>query len=113
MNDTLYLVLKGKWYDMIYSGEKIEEYREIKPYWIKRFCFHRKEPECTCNPALCGSCFKEGGYMCYPYEYVIFHRGYTNNTMNFKIKNIGYGFGNAKWGAPKNQVFIIKLGERI
>lgn len=30
------LVLKGKWYDMIASGEKREEYREIKPYWEKR-----------------------------------------------------------------------------
>ena len=33
---TLDLVLKGKWYDMIASGEKTEEYREIKPYWEKR-----------------------------------------------------------------------------
>ena len=30
---VLHLVLKRKWYDMIASGEKIEEYREIKPYW--------------------------------------------------------------------------------
>lgn len=30
------LVLKGKWYDMIASGQKTEEYREIKPYWEKR-----------------------------------------------------------------------------
>ena len=33
---TLYLVLKSKWYDMIASGEKREEYREVKPYWKKR-----------------------------------------------------------------------------
>ena len=33
-NKTLYLPLKAKWYDMIESGEKEEEYREIKPYWI-------------------------------------------------------------------------------
>ena len=33
---TLDLVLKRKWYDMIASGEKTEEYREIKPYWIMR-----------------------------------------------------------------------------
>lgn len=30
------LVLKGKWFDMITSGEKLEEYRELKPYWAKR-----------------------------------------------------------------------------
>ena len=33
----LTLPIKGKWFDMILSGEKREEYREIKPYWISRF----------------------------------------------------------------------------
>ena len=32
----LVLPMKGKWFNMIYSGEKREEYREFKPYWIKR-----------------------------------------------------------------------------
>lgn len=38
MSKTLHLVLKSKWYDKITSGEKTSEYREIKPYWNKRFC---------------------------------------------------------------------------
>ena len=33
----LILPIKKKWFDMIRSGEKKEEYREIKPYWTKRF----------------------------------------------------------------------------
>lgn len=33
----LELPLKKEWYDMIESGEKREEYREIKPHWSKRF----------------------------------------------------------------------------
>jgi hypothetical protein len=33
---TLHLPLKAKWYEMIESGVKTEEYREIKPYWIIR-----------------------------------------------------------------------------
>lgn len=32
----LVLPMKGKWYDMILSGEKREEYRELKPYWMTR-----------------------------------------------------------------------------
>ena len=36
---TLRLTLKKKWFDMIARGEKTEEYREIKPYWIKRLRF--------------------------------------------------------------------------
>ena len=32
----LHLNLKRKWFDMILSGEKKEEYREFKKYWIDR-----------------------------------------------------------------------------
>jgi hypothetical protein len=32
----LVLPIKRKWFDMIRSGEKKEEYREIKSYWTKR-----------------------------------------------------------------------------
>lgn len=32
----LVLPIKKKWFDMILSGEKKEEYREIKPYYDKR-----------------------------------------------------------------------------
>lgn len=33
----LILPIKKKWFDMIASREKTEEYREIKPYYRKRF----------------------------------------------------------------------------
>jgi hypothetical protein len=33
----LTLPIKRKWFDMIASGEKEEEYREIKPYYDSRF----------------------------------------------------------------------------
>jgi len=44
--------LKKEWYDKIASGEKRIEYREMKPYWTKRFDeefvvyvdLHRVEP---------------------------------------------------------------------
>lgn len=29
--------LKKQWYEKIKSGEKTIEYREVKPYWTKRF----------------------------------------------------------------------------
>lgn len=32
----LILPIKKKWFDMILSGEKKEEYREMKPYWETR-----------------------------------------------------------------------------
>ena len=33
---VLTLTVSKQWFDMIVADEKIEEYREIKPYWIKR-----------------------------------------------------------------------------
>ncbi len=32
----LHLTLKKKWFDLIASGKKKVEYREVKPYWNKR-----------------------------------------------------------------------------
>lgn len=32
----LHLTLHKKWFDEIASGNKVFEYREIKPYWTKR-----------------------------------------------------------------------------
>ena len=34
----LIFTLKKEWYEKIKSGEKTIEYREVKPYWSKRFC---------------------------------------------------------------------------
>lgn len=34
---VLQLAVKEPWFSMIASGEKKEEYREIKDYWTKRF----------------------------------------------------------------------------
>jgi len=32
----LHLTLHRKWFDLIATGQKTEEYREIKPYWDSR-----------------------------------------------------------------------------
>jgi len=83
---TIHLFLKSKWYDMIASGIKTEEYREIKPYWCKRIL-----------------CLKQNDLVC-------FHRGYTNVTVTFMIVDLDVGFGKPEWGAPTDKkVFILKL----
>lgn len=33
---VLTLVVSKEWFDMIADGRKNEEYREIKPYWVRR-----------------------------------------------------------------------------
>ena len=38
-NDILDLSLTYHWYDEIAAGRKLEEYREITPYWKSRLTF--------------------------------------------------------------------------
>lgn len=93
MDNILHLPLKSEWYNLIESGIKTEEYREIKPYWIKRLC-------------ITNSDFKH-------YDKVKFSYGYTKKTMTFLIEKISKGKGKKEWGAMDDEVFIITLGNRV
>lgn len=121
------LPLKKEWYNMINSGVKTEEYRELKPYWCNRLLYFTtlgvkdywedilrkaklsvtKFNFLTLNKVL----IKEYGTR--GYTHVRFRYGYTKETMLFEISNISIGLGNKDWGAPDEEVFIIKLGKRI
>ena len=88
---TLHLTLKKKWFDMILSGKKTEEYREIKPYY---------------NLRLIG---KE-------YDTVVFRNGYASNAPQFTIelKSITQSTGKPEWGAePNKKYFVLYLGKII
>ena len=37
MEKVLHLTLKKEWFDLILSGDKKIEYREIKNHWVKMF----------------------------------------------------------------------------
>lgn len=108
---TLTLQLKKKWFEMIKSGEKLEEYREIKPYYQKKFCFYRK----SCKDD-CGKC-KDTMYaklhpIFEPYDKVTFTLGYPRNDdterrITFKNPSIRIGEGIEKWGAEKGEQYFI------
>lgn len=108
------LVLMGKWYDMIESGEKQEEYRQDKPYWRRRLlkCYGWID---WCKDAVqCDRCsiFRRSPWK--DYTHVRFRRGYTRRTLLFRLNGFAYGNGNPEWGAPaERDVFIIKFGERV
>ena len=120
-NGTLHLTLKKQWWDMIESGEKWEEYREIKPYWSKRLCrYGKRTPEDgEANNCIFGGCiFREiclqDRDICTEYDYVCFHYGRTARTMVFELCGIYIGVGNPQWGAPENKmVFCLVIGKRI
>lgn len=89
--NALYLTINKKWFDMILSGKKTEEYREIKPYY---------------NLRLIG---KE-------YDTVVFRNGYASNAPQFTIelKSITQSTGKPEWGAePNKKYFVLYLGKII
>ena len=91
---TLHLSLKEKWYRMIESGEKLEEYREITDYWYKRL---------TDNGVI------------KHFTHVHFTLGYpkrddTSRNMTRRISDLTIGTGREEWGAESGKkYFIIKL----
>jgi len=73
---------------MIASGEKREEYREMKHYWHKRL-MNRK------------------------YDAIRFRNGYapTSPTITVELKELLSGLGIVEWGAPEETaVYILRLG---
>lgn len=68
MPDTLHLVLTRRWFEEIKSGRKLVEYRNPTPFWQKRIWDKR-------------NLFKT----------VIFHCGYTNETIQCNIAGIDMG----------------------
>lgn len=117
---TLHLVLKKKWWDMIESGVKTEEYRDIKQKWVSQIMRCYKTIDWCRLPLGCKDIYGNPSCSCMRkesnfkhYDYVCFHKGYTANTMTFEVESISVGKGNPEWGAPKDDVFIIKLGKRV
>lgn len=116
MKKILHLPLKKEWYEMIESGVKTEEYREIKQHWAKRFL---KGFPIVWRINLTIA-IQSGDFSAFrdkeihpDYNIVKFSYGYTKRTMLFELEKITIGKGNAEWGAPDEEVFIIHLGKRI
>ncbi|MBU4316105.1 MAG: ASCH domain-containing protein [Proteobacteria bacterium] len=77
----LHLTLKKKWFDLILSGMKTDEFREYKPYWGKR---------------LVDDC----GYGKH-FDIVRFKNGYGNNVPVMDVEFKGISFTGPEWFTPK------------
>lgn len=83
----LTLPIKKKWFDMIKSGEKKEEYREIKPYYTSILD----------NKYRYGDKFE-----------VIFRNGYSKNSPSIKcLVEFQKDFGHTMWGAELNKIYYV------
>lgn len=93
----LILPIKKKWFDMIKSGEKKEEYREIKAYYLSRFnklpLYDFREDKMTFE--------------------VVFRNGYSKSSPKLKCKcKIRIGQGKEEWGAePNKEYYVLEILE--
>lgn len=100
MGRTLTLSLKRRWFDLIKSGAKKEEYREISRYWMGRLVAAMVP---FTNTVLSFTNF----------DTLVFTLGYpkaddTKRRMVFKNPCIRIGTGRPEWGAePGKEYFVI------
>lgn len=92
----LILPIKKKWFDMILSGEKKEEYREIKLYWTSRFMkelgFPMNEIENVHKLLARRGKTKDID--------VVFRNGYSRSSPTLLARvRLSIGYGNPEWGA--------------
>lgn len=117
---TLTLSLKKQWFDMIKSGEKKEEYREIKPHYIRQFIkfeplkydlirdynFHKGFDEGEINGI-------ESELLNLKYDVLYFSLAYPSRAekdkwLTLKNPKIRIGTGRPDWGAdPGKNYFVI------
>lgn len=92
----LTLPIKKKWFDMIKSDEKKEEYREIKPYYTSRFVYFDE----VLNEPFIKGCMN-----------IMFRNGYSKNSPSIKcLVNIDTGTGREEWGAePNKEYYVLKI----
>ena len=101
----LTLPIKKKWFDMIKSGEKKEEYREIKPYYASRFFKSYivsgvgLEYILENNPVV--------------NQFVILRNGYSSSSPKIRCYvRIQKGYGREEWGAePDKLYYVLKIFE--
>ena len=122
----LHLNLKRKWFDMILSGEKKEEYREIKGYWANKLLISYPDRK-KLNSKLWNNILRsdKDNYkwltknfkdVWYPinFDSITFSNGYSKDRDQFEIELLGIEIkeGNPEWGAEKGvKYFVLKLGK--
>ena len=87
----LTLPLKKKWFDMILSGKKKQEYREFNTYYAKRF--------------------RSAGFYDHPTAKICFRNEYGHKAPAFVAScSLSVGTGLPEWGAePGKEYFVLHI----
>lgn len=105
---VLTITVSKQWFDMIVAGEKTEEYREIKPYWIKRLTTNCEVPYDVAAETHCGEVLYR------PYTHVFFINGYRKDSPRIEKEIDSITIGKPKKGMCPgkwldHEFFIIKF----
>ena len=106
--NVLTLTVSKQWFDMIVTGEKTEEYREIKPYWIKRLTTNCEVAYDVAAETYCGKVLYR------PYTHVLFINGYRKDAPRIEKEIDSISIGKPKMGLCPDkwldtEFFIIKF----
>lgn len=107
----LTLPIKRKWFDMIRNNDKEHEYRDISPYYIKRFStlFEVSEQYLTDMIELCKKT-DETIVLKSSAKELILRNGYSFNSPAMTIRALLLiGQGIKEWGAKDNTVYFVLL----
>lgn len=117
MSNTIHLPIQAKWFDMILSGEKTEEYRSLTKHWAKRVTNLRLT--CINSP----SCFSEEmnrpGRCAIKYgkKTVTLTNGYNPTSRRIVVELLGLEIKtpNPAWCPPGTEGlwFALKLGRLL
>lgn len=120
--ETLILRISKEWFDMIVSGEKTEEYRVPKSYWIKRLLVPNSDSTDMklWAEAIDGRVdiirqYIRINFMSFkPFTHVLFINGYRKDSPRIKKKIESITIGKPKKGlCPDNwldtEFFVIKF----
>lgn len=118
----LALTVSKQWFDMIMAGEKTEEYREIKPYWVARLFQNNSNIVDVQYLAsgLAGRTDLLKGYIdtyrivLKPYTHVLFINGYRKDSPRIEKEIVSITIGKPKKGwCPDEfldkEYFVIKF----
>ena len=103
MKKILKLTINKEWFSRILSGEKTEEYREIKPYWAHRLIEGHNQGMWVSGESY----FK-------PYTHVLFINGYRKDSPRIEKEIDSITIGKPKKGLCPDkwldtEFFVIKF----
>ena len=114
MKKVLTLTVNKEWFSRILSGEKKEEYREIKKYWVSRLVNQQAESGDVLFDEFGGYCCVIGKLEYKTYTHVLFINGYRKDSPRIEKKIESITIGKPKKGLCPDkwldtEFFIIKF----